>query len=87
MTVEVPDFDPELTGHSAVVISQEGNSVCHALVSKYPQGEYEQQTECGIKNPEKSKLDTDEVAPREKFIYQDGPKMCLNCWPSSVIDS
>lgn len=39
MTVEVPDFDPELTGHSAVVISQEGSSVCHALVSRYPQGE------------------------------------------------
>lgn len=87
MTVEVPDFDPELTGHSAVVISQEGSSVCHALVSRYPQGELEQQTECGIKVPQKSRLDTDDIAPRKKFTGEDGPMMCLDCWPSSAIES
>jgi hypothetical protein len=86
MTIEAPDFDPELTGYSAVVLKREDGSMCHALVSRYPQGELEQQTECGIKVPQKSRLDTDGIAPREEFI-DDGPEMCLDCWPTSVIES
>jgi hypothetical protein len=87
MTIEAPDFDPELTGYSAVVINREDGPICHALVSRYPQGEPEQQTECGIKVPQKSRLDTDNIAPRKEFIEEGEPRMCLDCWPSSVIDS
>lgn len=87
MTIEAPDFDPELTGYSAVVLNREDGPICHALVSRYPQGEPEQQTECGIKVPQKSRLDTDNIAPRKEFAEEGGPRMCLNCWPSSVTDS
>lgn len=84
MTIEEPDFDPELTGHSAVVLSQESSSVCHALISEYPQGEYERQTECGIELPDEGELGTDRIGPREEFIDTTS-EMCPDCWPSSVI--
>jgi hypothetical protein len=56
MTIEAPDFDPELTGYSAVVLSQENSSVCHALISEYPQEKFERQTECGIELPDAHSL-------------------------------
>ena len=84
MTIEAPGFDPELTGYSAVVLSQENNSVCHALISEYPQGEYERQTECGIELQEEGELDTGRIGLREEFIDTTS-EMCPNCWPSSVV--
>lgn len=83
MTINPPDFDPDLTGHSAVVLEREVNPVCHALVSAYPDGEHEQQTECGIEVPSQIKL-TDKAALRQEFI-DDNCEMCSDCWPESVI--
>lgn len=82
MTINAPDFDPDLTGHSAVVLEREDNTECHALVPAYPDGEHEQQTECGIEVPSRIKL-TDKAAPRQEFIDGDS-EMCTDCWPSLV---
>jgi len=85
MTIEAPDFDPDLSGHSAVVLDGEDGPVCHALVSAYPDGEPEQQTECGIGVPSRIKLDTDRAAPRQEFTDDDAD-MCPACWPSSAVE-
>ncbi|WP_226010511.1 hypothetical protein [Halomicrobium salinisoli] len=75
MTVSAPDFDPELSGHSAIEVE----GICHAVVSEYPaDGDPQKVTECGdhVVN------DPFEKDAREAFIGE--AEMCSDCWPESV---
>lgn len=85
MTIEPPDFDSDLSGHSAVVLDGEDSPVCHALVSAYPDGELEQQTECGNSVPSRLEFETDRIGPRQEFIDSNA-EMCPTCWPASVLE-
>ena len=77
MTVDAPDWDSKLMGHSAVVLDSEDAPVCHAVITAYPNGEPIDETEC-----EKS-LNRETTKPREEF---DGSEyeMCTRCWPPSI---
>jgi len=80
MTVNAPDFDPNLSGHSAVNLKQKDSEVCHAVVTKYTSdGEPIQQTECG------QTLSEATPAPREEFDSSEY-EICSKCWPKSVTE-
>lgn len=78
--MEAPDFDPELAGHTAVVLEDGDDESCHAVVSEYPDGERVRITECGLEIDRKPwKLD-------ERGSYVDGEAhMCPECWPEEIL--
>lgn len=81
MTLEAPEFDPDLSGHSAIVLMRDGTPVCHAVVGTFRNdGTPTQATECGLplygKEPEARKwAQTPETVP------------CAECWPPAVTDA
>lgn len=79
MTVEAWDFDPDLSGHAAVILDWDGERVCHAVIPiLHPDGNAERKTECG----REVDVIQQDVLPREDF---DGP-LCGECWPESIIE-
>jgi len=77
MTVDVPDFDEDLSGYSAIEIEEDGTTVCHATITDYVDGEEIQTTECRA-----ARIEIIDTMPRKKS----DAKMCEDCWPESVID-
>lgn len=77
MTVDVPDFDEELTGMAAVIFEEDDDERCHAVVSEYDEEGQYNETECGTRVPE-----SDDVKPRQSFEDAD---MCPECWPESIL--
>lgn len=79
MTTKIPDWDSDLSGHSAVVLDQEDKPICHAAISAYDDNGQFYRTECG------KPIQGEEQRPRESFT---SPRyeMCLDCWPESIID-
>lgn len=75
MTVSAPEFDPELTGHSAIVFGE----VCHAVVTSYGESTPENVTECGL-----SVDNQGDIEPRLAFDSDDYV-MCPNCWPEHIV--
>jgi len=74
VTINSPDFDPELEGYTAIV--QDG--VCHAVVSD-PHGNGDVLTsECG----DIEDMDMTETEPRKD--YRGEVEMCPDCWPSNL---
>lgn len=73
MTVDAPDFDPELEGHAAIEIGE----LVHAVVTAYGEGGEQQVTDCGraIRN----EID---IQPRSEW---DGDEMCPKCWPAPIV--
>ncbi|WP_157969620.1 hypothetical protein [Haloplanus rubicundus] len=84
MTVDPPEFDPELDGHTSAVI---GN-VCHAIISEYDEsGHSYSATECGVRL-EDSLFSNDRVqksGPKHDFTDDADIEMCDDCWPEDVI--
>lgn len=79
MTVDVPDFDPELNGHAAVVVDGPNGEVCHAVVSHYEESAHGFKTECGVE------VEDSQEQPPRSTIAERGVRMCPECWPESVV--
>lgn len=78
MTVDPPDYDPELKGHTAVAIEGE----CHATTADFVDGEPKDVTECGLVVDEH--LDDFDVTTRGRLV-EEGAEMCRECWPEEVV--
>lgn len=79
MPIEIPRFDPDLKYHGAIGLSSDGGALCHAVVSRYDDGEFNKQTECGIELADAAS------EPRCSFIETEHA-MCPDCWPLDEID-
>jgi hypothetical protein len=78
MTVEAPEFDPELLGHSAIVLMRDGTPVCHAVVGTFrSDGTPTNATECGLSLHGKFPSAREDVQTPETAL-------CHECWPSEV---
>lgn len=84
MTVDPPEFDPELDGHISAVIED----VCHAIISEYDEsGHSYSATECGLRL-EGTLFSNDRVQKsggRQDFVDGADIEMCDECWPDDVI--
>lgn len=75
MTIDIPEFDPNLSGYGAVVHEDDsGLDLCHATVTRYSSEGSQSVTECGRAVND---LETD---AREVF-EEAGVRMCGECWP------
>lgn len=80
MTVDPCNFDPDLSGHAAVIHDWDGERVCHAVVSVLrSDGTAEKKTQCG----RAVDVIQQDVLPRERF----SAALCGGCWPDSVIEA
>jgi hypothetical protein len=79
VTIEIPEFDPNLTGHSAVLFEDERGEVCHAVETEYTGEGSRQVTVCGIE------IDDEVVEPRQIF-REAGVRMCGECWPLEELE-
>ena len=77
MTIDPPEWDPDLSGHSSVNLDTEEESICHAIVSDYNDEEQYFRTECG------RPIEGGKQAPRSRFD-EAAYGMCLICWPESI---
>jgi NAD(P)H-flavin reductase len=77
--IEVPEWDPNLTGHSAVLFEGERGEVCHAVVTEYTDEGQRQVTVCGIE------IDGQVVESRDTF-REAGVRMCGECWPLEELE-
>jgi len=81
MTVEPPEFDSNLSGHSAVLV----DGLCHAVVSGITDaGNPSDFTECGFEIRDNWRWSREkEFGPRAEFSHR---RMCNECWPEIVCD-
>lgn len=78
MTVNTPEFDEQLEGHSAVVLE----GICHAVVSSYEgDGSGDKITECG-----ESDFEPIETNAR-KNLTKRSDEICPDCWPEHIWSS
>jgi len=78
MTVDAPEFDETLDGHTAVAI----RGACHAVVSAADgSGGMVSVTECGY-----APVEDDEIRSRGELQEEDVP-MCVECWPEAVVEA
>jgi hypothetical protein len=78
MTVETFEFDPELTGHGAVLI----DGVAHATRTRYStdSGDPYSSIECEVVEVD---VPFDKMGCRGEMLDRN---MCPECWPNSVLD-
>jgi len=79
MVISAPEFDEDLSGHSAVELDEDPG-VCHAAVSEYTGSGQQHVTECG--SPVNSKT----ILPRAEFD-DDDVEYCSECWPADIVDT
>jgi hypothetical protein len=84
VTVDPPEFDPELDGYTSAVIED----VCHAIISEYDGSENSYSaTECGLRL-EDSLFSNDRVqqsGSRHDFTGDANIEMCDDCWPDDIV--
>jgi hypothetical protein len=80
MTVESPEWDSNLSGHSAIELTERQIEICHAVIGSFENdGTPTSVTECGLDVQEK------DILPREEFV-ESNSIMCRECWPDEVIE-
>jgi len=83
MTVDQPEFDPELIKYSCYIF----DSVCYALRTAYSENDEYPVTECGIRMPDSPLHSADvQFGPRGEFVEAGDVQMCPECWPSDLVD-
>ena len=79
MTIDIPEFDPGLSGHTAVVLEDDSEELCYATVTEHMEDGRRFLTEYG------RQIHSRETELREVFSDA-GVRMCGECWPLEELE-